>query len=213
MTSGNKRKFLLNLFYKKDTNVILIVLFNFPQRGTKGREVLWDTSHCSHGEINLQMLFYHSIKIHTGVWKKQRSSEWLSWSEYVKYNQVFFPRKNCGSLCSRKPVFHSHMPQNRNLSGGFLWACAHTSVSEELLPWENVSNRGLSTPGKKICTQVHCLSFPSKLLWSGSIPSRQLWKESVVLWKKSCCRIKIFTLCYMRRNSQEEQPSHFSSNP
>lgn len=26
--------------------------------------------------------------------------------------------------------------RNRNLSDGFLWACAHTSVSEELLPWE-----------------------------------------------------------------------------
>lgn len=26
--------------------------------------------------------------------------------------------------------------RNRNLSGGFLWACAHTSVSQELLPWE-----------------------------------------------------------------------------
>lgn len=117
---------------------ILIVLFHFPQKGTKGREVLWDTSQCSHGEINLQMLFYHSIKIHTGVWKKPRSSEWLSWSKYVKCNQVwcFFPLKTVAPCVPENQSFIVTCHRNRNLSGGFLWACAHTSVSEELLPWE-----------------------------------------------------------------------------
>lgn len=115
---------------------ILIVLFHFPQKGTKGREVLWDTSHCSHGEVNLQMLFYHSIKIHTGVWKKQRSSEWLSWRKYVKYNQVFFLLKTVAPCVPENQSFIATCHRNRNLSGGFLWACRHTSVSEELLPWE-----------------------------------------------------------------------------
>lgn len=125
-TSGKKCKFLWNLFHKKDTNVHFnSFIFIFPKGIQRQRGVVRYIT-LFLGINRSANVIYHSIKIHTGVWRKQSSSEWLPWSKYVKYNQVFFSPENCGSLCSIKPkslVATCH--RKGNFSGSFLWACAH----------------------------------------------------------------------------------------
>lgn len=105
---------------------ILIVLFSFSPRGSKGREVLWDTSRCSYGTNRSANVIYHSIKTHTqeceGSKVVQSGCHGASRLNTIR----FYSPENCGSLCSIKPkslVAACH--RKRNVSGSFLWACAH----------------------------------------------------------------------------------------